>query len=171
MGRRNHPSSRGLPCQSAGCKYIAEEGKNYCCNRCKDRGNIHGRNCTAVFALTPQTNKHEMEALKAKIEYLKRRLLKRASASAQAVAESSKAEPKRMPGNKKQRIASPYDDSPCIGILYRDECPFIADAAFTGHVCEPNCMNWRTSLATGWPEQVVIYVDASDDDPDGSDMD
>ena len=112
-----------------------------------------------------------MEALKAKSEYLKRRLLKGASASAQAVAESSKAKPKRMPGNKKQRIASPYNDSPFIGILYRDECPFIADAAWSGHVCEPNCMNWRTSLATGWPEQVVIYVDASDDDPYGPDMD
>ena len=141
MGWRNRPSARGLPCQSVGCPYIAEESRSYCCNRCKEGNNKHSRNCTAIRTASKPTPKSmpktKKRALEQKAEYLKQRL--------QASALSARARAKNQ---------LPF-------------CPFREDA---GHECEPACLNWTTSHVTGMPEQNDIWVDASSDDA-GSDMD
>ena len=75
MGWRNRPSARGLPCQSVGCPYIAEESRSYCCNRCKEGNNKHSRNCTAIRTASKPTPKSMPKTKKrANAEYLKQRL-------------------------------------------------------------------------------------------------
>ena len=191
----NRPDSKERLCRSVGCQYVAEESREYCCNRCREGFRRHTRNCTAVLPRRPnRPDPSGRRCCSARCQYVAEEFREYCCNRCRhgighhtknCTALLAKAMPKEAPKRneptpakampkKKQKMNQPMPvNASASSDPHAAEpthvCPFSTDA---GHRCTFQCRNWSTSPTTGMPIQInyVTRVLASDTSS-GEDMD